>query len=315
MRKNDKRITLSMSSISTKPISLEEEYKKNTGITPEDIRKLREWLKTQPHLPTDHITDLDLILTFHCCERSAEVAKQVLDLNLTIKTLFTSLFKDRYVDEKINTTLPYYLFKFLEKRTYDGSAIMYTRLMNYDAKVFVFSEAIRLVLMTIDLNQYIQGTWPGFVLIIDLDKVSLTHITKLDIQTVQQFLYYLQEALLVKLKGLHFLNAPSFMDKLLMIIKPFMKKDLLDKMTIHQIGSRTLDKFLPMETLPKEAGGQYKSFSEVQEEFIADIKNNADFFAEENKKRVVESLRPGKPKTITDIFGGVEGSFKKLDID
>lgn len=42
---------------------------------------------------------------------------------------------------------------------------------------------------------------------------------------------------------------------------------------------------------------------------------NKEFFVEENKKRVNEALRPGKPKTITDIFEGVEGSFKKLEVD
>lgn len=43
--------------------------------------------------------------------------------------------------------------------------------------------------------------------------------------------------------------------------------------------------------------------------------SNKEFFLNENRKRVMESLRPGKPKTLTDIFGGIEGSFKKLEID
>uniref|UniRef100_A0A2H1WDA1 SFRICE_039729 n=1 Tax=Spodoptera frugiperda TaxID=7108 RepID=A0A2H1WDA1_SPOFR len=39
-----------------KGISLEDEYKKNTGTTPEDIKKLRDWLNTQPHLPGEYMT-------------------------------------------------------------------------------------------------------------------------------------------------------------------------------------------------------------------------------------------------------------------
>lgn len=45
------------------------------------------------------------------------------------------------------------------------------------------------------------------------------------------------------------------------------------------------------------------------------MKASEKFFEEESKKRVVESLRPGKPKSYADVFGGIEGSFKKLEID
>ena len=76
-----------------------------------------------------------------------------------------------------------------------------------------------------------------------------------------------QEALLLKIKSLHFLNAPSFMDKLMMILRPFLKKELLDMLSIHQIGAKTLEKYMPMEGLPKGAGGQYKSLVQCKGEF------------------------------------------------
>ncbi|KAL4708344.1 hypothetical protein ACJJTC_011716 [Scirpophaga incertulas] len=121
--------------------------------------------------------------------------------------------------------------------------------------------------------------------------------------------------MLVKLKSLHFLNAPPFMDKLMMLLRPFLKKALLDTLYIHQIGSNTIDKYVPIEGLPKGAGGEFQTFDQARDNVVEWIKANKDFFVEENRKRVVESKRPGKPKTISDIFGGVEGSFKKLDID
>ena len=44
------------------------------------------------------------------------------------------------------------------------------------------------------------------------------------------------------------------------------------------------------------------------------LQDHKKYFEEESKLRVVESKRAGKAKSAGEIFG-VEGSFKKLDLD
>ncbi|XP_045503165.1 clavesin-1-like [Colias croceus] len=303
---------MSEKAVSEQPIELE--YKK-TGINPDEITLLRRWLDTQPHLPSKYISDLDLLLCYYSCYRSTAVTKQVIDLHYTLKTLFTNFFKDRVVDDKIITALNTVLILPLQTLSHDGYTVVYHRVIDTDTKNFVFRYIIKAALMLMDVRQYEIGTVPGMILVVDMNGVTLSHLGKLDLLTLQQFLYYLQEAMLVRLKGIHFMNAPSFVDKLLMLIRPFLKKELMDILYIHQIGSKSVEKFFPIEALPKESGGQYVSVYDAMQENVERLQANTHYFNIEAKKRVIEAERPGKPKTINDIFGGVEGSFKKLEID
>ncbi|XP_047511397.1 retinaldehyde-binding protein 1-like [Pieris napi] len=294
--------------------SLEEEYKKKNGISSSDVQELRQWLKTQPHLPEKYITDLDLIFAYHSCERSSGVTKQVLDLHYTLRTLFTNFFKNRRVEdvEQICNTA---LICPLPTRTKEGYAIFYSHMINYDPKLFVFSAAVKATLMVVDLWQYEEGTWPGFCMVVDFKGMSLGHLARIDLQSLQQFLYYLQETMLVRFKGMHFVNAPSWVDKLVMMMKPFMKKELMEMLRVHTTGSDTLQQWIPIEGLPKDSGGTYKTILECKDDVLKKLLANKAFFENENNKRVTEALRKGKAKTISDIFGGLEGSFKKLEID
>ncbi|VVC98769.1 unnamed protein product [Leptidea sinapis] len=187
----------------------------------------------------------------------------------------------------LHFTLKTLLLTPLPTRTKEGHVILYGHLMNYDPKYFNLQEIIKATFMIIDIWQHEEGTWPGLHL----------------------------EAILLRLRGLHYINAPTFIDKLLAMVKPFMKKELLDMLGVYPTGSEDLPKYIPLEALPKDFGGNYKSSQECLEDVLAMLRRNKRFIEEENKKRVTESLRPGKPKTISDIFSGVEGSFKKLEID
>ena len=77
----------------------------------------------------------------------------------------------------------------------------------------------------------------------------------------------------------------------------------------------TLGNFIPLEILPNEAGGKSGPLSVYSEERMKILEEFRDWFADDEiHGRVNESLRPGKSKNASEIFG-VEGSFKKLDLD
>lgn len=72
----------------------------------------------------------------------------------------------------------------------------------------------------------------------------------------------------MKIKSIHFINIPRLMDKIMSLIRPFLKKELLDNIHIHQPGSGTIKSIIPIENLPKELGGNYKTIEEIQSEVL-----------------------------------------------
>ncbi|XP_078051869.1 alpha-tocopherol transfer protein-like [Augochlora pura] len=173
---------------------------------------------------------------------------------------------------------------------------------------------MRFLSMVVDLWLYIVGTLPGHIILFDMKNVGLGHAARLSPMGLKKYLYYLQEGLPVRLKGFHFMNITSVMDVILNMMKPFMKKELLDMLHTHTTLD-TLSKFLPIDALPNEAGGKAGPMDELHKRSVKTLENHRDFFQmDEQTRRVNEALRPGKAKSATDIFG-VEGSFKKLEID
>ncbi|XP_038217426.1 alpha-tocopherol transfer protein-like [Zerene cesonia] len=298
-----------------KEFPVEEEYKKGTGVTPDDVAKIRKWLQTQPHLPEKYITDLDIIHAYYSCNNSIEVAKQLMDLNYSLRTHFTSYFKDRLFDSKTEGILKKQLFVFLPGKSKAGNTILYTHGLNTDPSTFDVADNMKAFFMSIDFWQYECGTAPGLELVVNFVGYNMSHAPKIDLKNVQQFLYYVQKAIPIKLKKIHLLNSPPFIERLMNMMKPFIANELIHVVLPHSEGFKTLQEYIPVEAFPKDIGGNSKTLNEFLDEVINKLRANKSFFEHENKKRVVESLRPGKPKTYTDIFGGVGGSFKKLDID
>lgn len=58
--------------------------------------------------------------------------------------------------------------------------------------------------------------------------VSLGHLIRPKIASIKKFFHYVQEAAPAKLKAIHVMNTVSFFDKVLHLIKPFMKAEIMD---------------------------------------------------------------------------------------
>lgn len=76
-----------------KPVTYEEELKKNPDLKEEEIQSLKEWYKKQPHLPK--MTDAELVLFFHSNYYRMEPTKLTIDTYYTVKTHVPEFFSNR----------------------------------------------------------------------------------------------------------------------------------------------------------------------------------------------------------------------------
>ncbi|KAI4454617.1 alpha-tocopherol transfer protein-related [Holotrichia oblita] len=297
-----------MSSFAT----IEEQYQKNPELKKEDVQTIQEWLEKQNHLP--EIDEFEIILFLHSCSYKIEPTKVCIDNFYTIRTLCPEFFSNRDPKTNPDETLNLLLYAPLPKLTPEGYKVIFAKLIDTNPDNYTFAGQVKVFDMATMLALHQEGTHNGIVVVTDMKGVTFSHFTKLGVVHIKNFFYYLQHAMPVKIKGVHFLNIPSFMDKIVGLIKPFMKGELLQVLHLHTDKFDNLYKYVPKECLPKDYHGDMDSVEDLIKIQNKNILENAQYFIEDEKRIVDESKRTGSPKTGDDIFG-VEGSFKKLSID
>lgn len=288
------------------------EYEKDPKLKKEDIDGLRSWAEKQPHLP--EISELQYILFLQSCYYSNEQAKSAIENYFTVRTLCKDMFSDENPkDPGIQMALDVGLVAFLPKLAPSGYKVIFMKLLDTNPDRYIYIDQCKMFDMIVNLAMNLQGTNEGLHIVFDFEGSSFAHLLRINPSISKKHLFYVQEALPVRLKDIHIINAPSWIDKALAIFKPFIKKELFDMINIHS-SMESFYKIVPQEMLPKDFGGSAGSCNELREKNRTSLENNMEFFKEHAKQITDESKRIEKSTDFNKIFG-LEGTFKKLEVD
>ncbi|KAL6428454.1 hypothetical protein ACFW04_008609 [Cataglyphis niger] len=297
-----------------KSITLEEEMKKNPQLKLSDIQSLRKWCEKQPHLPK--IEDSFLAMFLHSNYYQMQSTKNTIENYYTTRTHVPEFFSNRDPLErkelrqafKITANLP------LKGVTKDGYRIMYSAFLDIDPSRFVYNDNVKYFLMVCDVWFLTEGTNNGYIYFADVSALSFGHIARISPLGLKKYLYYIQDAAPIRLMGIHFINAPPAMELLMNMMKPFMKKEMIDMIHFHS-SLKNASEYVPIDSLPNEVGGKAGSMYKLAEIEVKKLEDHREWFLmDEAIGRVNETLRIDKNKSASDLFG-IEGSFKRLDID
>ncbi|XP_070155656.1 alpha-tocopherol transfer protein-like isoform X2 [Polyergus mexicanus] len=283
-----------------KSITLEEEMKKNPQLKLSDIQSLREWCEKQPHLPK--IEDSFLAMFLHSNYYRMQPTKNTIENYYTTRTHVPEFFSNR---DPLGGKELRQAFKI---------AVMYGAFLDVDPSRFVYNDNIKYFLMVCDVWFLTEGTNNGYIYFADASGLSFGHIARISPLGLKKYLYYIQEAAPIRLMGIHFINAPPAMELLMNMMKPFMKKEMIDMIHFHS-SLKSASEYVPIDSLPNEVGGKAGSMYKLAEIEVKKLEDHREWFLmDEATGRVNEALRIDKNKSASDLFG-IEGSFKKLDID
>ncbi|XP_011705754.1 PREDICTED: alpha-tocopherol transfer protein-like, partial [Wasmannia auropunctata] len=148
-----------------------------------------------------------------------------------------------------------------------------------------------------DMYCLMDGTTNGYVIFFDASNLTFGHITRMNPFGFKKYLYYLQEAAPFCIKEVHVINAPTVIELVMNMIKPFMKKELLDVMHFYS-SLENVSKYISVDKLPNESGGKAGPIRELAEIQMKKVEKYREWFLlDERTRRVDETKRIGKSKS------------------
>lgn len=300
--------------------SLEEAIQRRPLLSMKSIEALRTSLCSSKIVPQS-ITDKQLALFLDASDGKIEVAQKVIEIYYDTRKNAPEHFLNRDPkSEEIQQCLENQDFFVLPQ--INGCPIIFHQVSNSKASNYYFDNAVKTFFMSIDICLHQQGPQKGIIFLFDMRHVRLSHLTRIRVSTIKKFFRYVQDGLPAKLYQIHVLNVVSFFDKILSLIKPFMRAEIF-KMLHTYPPNYNLEEFyqkcIPKECLPKDFGGDLASIEELNESFKEEYYKLRDYFKAEEAQRVSywdsnKSKNDNQTKNKTKSNEIIQ-NFNRLEID
>ncbi|XP_043272931.1 retinol-binding protein pinta-like isoform X2 [Venturia canescens] len=292
------------------------ELNENDDQLKEAIRYIDEWLSKTPHIVAR--TEPQWLASFlRGCKYSLERTKEKLDAYYTIRTHLPEIFTNRDPKKgKIKEILSSGTYLPLPLTASSSSPrVILVRGAIWDPKKYTFLDVLVVFFMIMDvlLLEDDRLNVAGQDIVLDLTGSRLEHASQFTPSVIKKAVTCFQNAYPMKTKSLHFINAPPTFDAIFVIFKTFMSEKLRRRIMVHN-NPNDLYKYIPKSVLPSDYGGEGPSIEAMTKDWKNKVTDRREWFLEDEKYRVNESMRPGKPISGMDLFG-VDGSFKQLSFD
>nr|CAH7768952.1 unnamed protein product [Callosobruchus chinensis] len=271
---------------------------------------IRKWSQRQPHfpeVPCDELIESFLVTNRFLVERT----KEKLDMYYTIRSLLPECFNNKnpkLPNMKEIAKVVYYCP--LPKMTNELYRVNIVKIIGEPESFDTYDcFGHQMNINEIRLHEEINL---GDILIIDLANVKAGHVVKFTPVHMRKASIIIEKVFSNRIKGIHIINAPAFVEPVINVLKSFLKQKLLNRIHVHN-SQKLLLNHIPSEVLPKDYGGNEMPLEELNDLWLKKLEEYQERFDKLDTLRVNEQLRP-TPLKNDDVLG-YHGNFQKLDVD
>lgn len=300
-----------------------ENIRKELGEDPQRLQHmqelLQEWIACQPDFPKNY--DKRILANYlRGSKFNLDRTKKKLESLFRCRALYPHLFEKRHPESpKIANILNNVCMIQLPKMTENGEIIHLFKLMNADIDKFDAEAVIRLTLMYRDVEMICKYPTCGHIVIMDYSGFTANHFVKL-FPALRQIIAILRDSYAIRLKSLHIVNAPSVVESIVSQIKPFLHKSVRNRFYFHK-ATATLKDHFPANCLPSDYDGDLPSSAKLHQRSKDMLRSYGSYFMEQEMVKMEDvAMNCRSPNnninnnTLSNL-NGIEGSFRKLDID
>nr|XP_018908426.1 PREDICTED: alpha-tocopherol transfer protein-like [Bemisia tabaci] len=277
----------------------------------EMVQSLADWLSKQPHLPRIQADKVLLGKFLVNCKYRVQKAKTKIDQYYSCRTAHPQVYLNRDPTSAAIQTISKLCPVFpLPRRTPRGELAIVARADPNIADIIPM-DYLRYLTMVLDIVFLEEEAKLDFIVIIDYRGFSFAHFLKLT-TIASVCTEILLEVYPGQFKGEHCVYVPSFIDSVVALFKRMVKPKLRDRIHVH----KELDTFHDMvgkDFLPSDLGGSDKSIEELNDIYRKKVESYKDWLKSQEDVRSKEELRQAASKD--SAFTGVEGSFRRLNVD
>uniref|UniRef100_A0A1A9ULS1 CRAL-TRIO domain-containing protein n=1 Tax=Glossina austeni TaxID=7395 RepID=A0A1A9ULS1_GLOAU len=259
------------------------------------IDYLQKWFEDNKKLPKK-VDRLLLRRFYQCMYENMEDTQKRIEINYLMRNRHPHVFLIRDPnDASSHQTFEYADIVPLPGLTKEKYKITFFRLNDPDPKKMRFTEDTKAYIMVTDCRFCMPDLADddclseGELQIYDMTGVKVKHVGRLSMASLHIFIKYLDQASPVRIKHIHMINCPSYLDTFISVLRPFIGNEVVKSISFHTSRMDTLYEHVPRELLPDEYGGFAGKLSDLKAQFRQVMSDKRDYLIDPDYWKVETS--------------------------